>query len=100
MNRQSQVPSAAPRNPNMDFEAPNSATDTTDPAARAAAAPGAVSATAAAIGAATAAAAPTPLSQATLDNLAARFRPGGLCLVLLNPDGTVAYHDAAAQTFH
>jgi HD-GYP domain-containing protein (c-di-GMP phosphodiesterase class II) len=82
----------------MDFEAPNSTLGTTDQSAPAntAAAPGAVSVAAAVI----TAAAVTPLSTAALDNLAARFRPGGLCLLLLNPDGTVAYHDAAAQTFH
>jgi HD-GYP domain-containing protein (c-di-GMP phosphodiesterase class II) len=34
-----------------------------------------------------------------LDNLATRFRPGGLFLVLLRKDGTVAYHDSAAGLF-
>jgi HD-GYP domain-containing protein (c-di-GMP phosphodiesterase class II) len=34
-----------------------------------------------------------------LDNLATRFRPGGLFLVLLRRDGTVAYHDSAAGLF-
>jgi len=34
-----------------------------------------------------------------LDNLAARFRPGGLCLLMLNPDGTLVYHDSAAGLF-
>jgi HD-GYP domain-containing protein (c-di-GMP phosphodiesterase class II) len=34
-----------------------------------------------------------------LENLAARFRPGGLCLMLLRADGTVAWHDSAADTF-
>lgn len=36
---------------------------------------------------------------AVLDNLAARFRPGGLCLLLLGPDGSLAYHDAGAGLF-
>jgi HD-GYP domain-containing protein (c-di-GMP phosphodiesterase class II) len=40
-----------------------------------------------------------PIAPAALDNLAARFRPGGLFLVMLRPDGTVAYHDAAAGVF-
>ena len=34
-----------------------------------------------------------------LENLAARYRPGGLCLILLRPDGTVAWHDASALPF-
>src|SRR4051794_31531713 len=34
-----------------------------------------------------------------LDNLSARFRPGGLCLVLLTPDGALAYHDASSGLF-
>ncbi|HYO07451.1 MAG TPA: HD domain-containing phosphohydrolase [Tepidisphaeraceae bacterium] len=38
---------------------------------------------------------PTPV----LDNLAARFRPGGLCLMMLNPDGSLAYHDPSAGLF-
>lgn len=43
---------------------------------------------------------PVPgISANALDNLAARFRPGGLWLVLLRPDGTIAYHDAAAPAF-
>ena len=40
------------------------------------------------------------IAPAALDNLAARFRPGGLFLVLLRPDGTIAYHDCGAVTFH
>src|SRR5688572_16369917 len=36
---------------------------------------------------------------AVLDNLAARFRPGGLCLLMLAPDGSLAYHDANAGLF-
>lgn len=56
-----------------------------------------VSATAAAVvdGAAPAAALPCEV----LDNLAARFRPGGLFLLMLRPDGTVAYHDTACGLF-
>ncbi|HEX8525309.1 MAG TPA: HD domain-containing phosphohydrolase [Tepidisphaeraceae bacterium] len=34
-----------------------------------------------------------------LENLAARFRPGGLCLVLLGSDGAVAYQDPATNLF-
>ena len=45
-------------------------------------------------------AASSPSVPATvLDNLAARFRPGGLCLAMLNPDGTLAYSDSAASLF-
>jgi HD-GYP domain-containing protein (c-di-GMP phosphodiesterase class II) len=40
------------------------------------------------------------LSQVALDNLATRFRPGGLFLVFIHVDGTVAYHDAAAPSFY
>src|SRR5688572_31720719 len=36
---------------------------------------------------------------AVLDNLAARFRPGGLCLMMLAPDGSLAYHDASSGLF-
>src|SRR5215211_7009758 len=50
-------------------------------------------------GAAAPAAAATPLSAAVLENLASRFRPGGLFLMMLRPDGTVAYHDAAVGLF-
>ncbi len=39
-------------------------------------------------------------SLTVLENLAARFRPGGLFLLMLKPDGSVAYHDAAAGTFY
>src|SRR5438477_342719 len=39
------------------------------------------------------------VSTAVLDNLAARFRPSGLCLVMLRPDGSVAYQDSAANLF-
>jgi putative nucleotidyltransferase with HDIG domain len=34
-----------------------------------------------------------------LDNLATRFRPGGLCLLMLNVDGTLAYCDTTAGLF-
>jgi putative nucleotidyltransferase with HDIG domain len=43
---------------------------------------------------------PTAVSAGVLDNLATRFRPGGLFLVLLRPDGTVSYHDSAAGLFY
>ncbi len=39
------------------------------------------------------------LSQVALDNLATRFRPGGLFLAFLRADGSVAYHDSAAPSF-
>ena len=38
---------------------------------------------------------PTPV----LDNLAARFRPGGLCLLMLAPDASLVYHDDNAGLF-
>jgi putative nucleotidyltransferase with HDIG domain len=41
----------------------------------------------------------TPIAMAALENLAARFRPGGLFLVMLRPDASIAYHDAAAGVF-
>jgi putative nucleotidyltransferase with HDIG domain len=41
----------------------------------------------------------SPIPIGALDNLAARFRPGGLFLVMLRPDGSVAYHDPAAGVF-
>ena len=41
----------------------------------------------------------TVLQPAVLENLALRFRPGGLFLMVLRPDGTVAYHDAGAGVF-
>lgn len=34
-----------------------------------------------------------------LENLAARFRPGGLSLFMLDPDGTLAWHDPGSETF-
>src|SRR5687768_4980389 len=36
---------------------------------------------------------------AVLDNLAARFRPSGLCLLMLAPDGSLVYHDGGAGLF-
>src|SRR5438094_10600488 len=36
---------------------------------------------------------------AVLDNLAARFRPGGLCLAMLTVDGKLTYSDSAAGLF-
>ena len=48
---------------------------------------------------ATAAGGAAIVPQVVLDNLATRFRPGGLFLVLLRPDGTVVYHDASAGLF-
>jgi HD-GYP domain-containing protein (c-di-GMP phosphodiesterase class II) len=39
------------------------------------------------------------LPTAVLDNLAARFRPGGLFLVFLRPDGTVVWSDPLAGLF-
>lgn len=41
----------------------------------------------------------SPIPEAALDTLAARFRPGGVFLILLRADGTVAYHDTAAGLF-
>jgi HD-GYP domain-containing protein (c-di-GMP phosphodiesterase class II) len=41
----------------------------------------------------------TGVPTVALDNLATRFRPGGLFLVLMRPDGTVAYHDTQAGLF-
>jgi HD-GYP domain-containing protein (c-di-GMP phosphodiesterase class II) len=42
---------------------------------------------------------PTSISATVLDNLSTRFRPGGLFLVVLRPDGTVSYHDPSAGLF-
>jgi putative nucleotidyltransferase with HDIG domain len=43
---------------------------------------------------------PRPVIPApVLDNLAARFRPGGLCLMMLAPDGSLVYHDGSAGLF-
>jgi hypothetical protein len=41
----------------------------------------------------------TVLPPPVLENLAARFRPGGLFLMVLRQDGSVAYHDAGAGVF-
>jgi len=41
----------------------------------------------------------TVLPSTVLENLAARFRPGGLFLMVLRQDGTVVYHDAGAGVF-
>jgi HD-GYP domain-containing protein (c-di-GMP phosphodiesterase class II) len=63
--------------------------------------PGATLGAGAAAGAAAAAAQPVaqPLSALVLETLAARFRPSGLCLMLVRPDNTVSYYDAAAGEF-
>jgi HD-GYP domain-containing protein (c-di-GMP phosphodiesterase class II) len=46
------------------------------------------------------AAVPAPaIAAGVLDNLAARFRPGGLCLLMLDVNGAVAYHDPSAGLF-
>jgi len=42
---------------------------------------------------------PTVIPSTVLDNLATRFRPGGVFMVLARPDGTILYHDAAAEAF-
>ncbi|HTW95520.1 MAG TPA: GAF domain-containing protein, partial [Tepidisphaeraceae bacterium] len=44
-------------------------------------------------------AAASPIPTAVLDNLAARFRPGGLYLLCVLPDGTLFYHDPQAGLF-
>ncbi len=44
--------------------------------------------------------APPAVPAPVLENLAARFRPGGLCLVLLRNDGTIAYQDTASNLFY
>ena len=41
----------------------------------------------------------TPVPLTVMENLASRFRPSGLCLLLLRPDATVAYHDSSAGLF-
>jgi putative nucleotidyltransferase with HDIG domain len=41
----------------------------------------------------------SPLSPAMLEKLAARFRAGGLCLMALRTDGSLAYADPAAGAF-
>jgi putative nucleotidyltransferase with HDIG domain len=44
---------------------------------------------------------PTPpvVPTAVLENLAARYRPGGLCLILFRADGSVAWFDSSAAPF-
>src|SRR3954451_25367639 len=44
-------------------------------------------------------AAANAVPRALLENLSARIRPSGLCLMLLGADGNVLYHDAAAGSF-
>src|SRR5262245_42714133 len=39
------------------------------------------------------------ISPVVLENLAARFRVGGLCVMLLRSDGSVSYHDSQAGLF-
>ena len=39
------------------------------------------------------------IPHAVLDHLAARLRPAGLCLLVLTPEGALAWHDAAAPAF-
>src|SRR5438067_1048645 len=34
-----------------------------------------------------------------IDNLAARFRPGGMFLLVLRPDGSLIHHDTSAPMF-
>jgi HD-GYP domain-containing protein (c-di-GMP phosphodiesterase class II) len=46
----------------------------------------------------TQAAGPSPAAN-VVENLAARMRPAGLCLLMVRPDGTLSYHDSAASTF-
>ena len=42
---------------------------------------------------------PQALPHGVLENLAMRLRPGGLCLMMLRPDGRLAWHDASAGLF-
>jgi len=42
---------------------------------------------------------PRAVPHAVLDNLAMRMRPGGLCLMMLRPDGQLAWHDPSAGLF-
>src|SRR5947207_15774136 len=39
------------------------------------------------------------ITATSLENLAARFRPSGLLLALLQTDGTIQYHDRSACPF-
>ena len=57
------------------------------------------SSNAAAAAASQSAVATAPLPTSVLENLAARFRPSGLCLVMLRTDGSVVYSDPAANLF-
>src|SRR6266705_6500309 len=41
----------------------------------------------------------TPIAPTVLENLAARLRPSGVCLIVLRPDGSVAWHDPSASLF-
>jgi HD-GYP domain-containing protein (c-di-GMP phosphodiesterase class II) len=41
----------------------------------------------------------TPIPAIALENLALRFRPSGACLLALQPDGNIAWHDSAAGLF-
>src|SRR4029078_3998978 len=40
-----------------------------------------------------------PVPAAAMDNLAARARPAGLFVMLLRPNGSVAYHDESSSVF-
>src|SRR5689334_20260365 len=40
-----------------------------------------------------------PVSAGALETLSLRFRPGGLCVIALAPDGNVLFHDSAAGEF-
>ncbi len=42
---------------------------------------------------------PPAIPVSAMETLAARFRPAGLFLMMLQPDGTVAYHDTSASLF-
>ncbi len=42
---------------------------------------------------------PLTIAEAALETLSARFRPAGLYLIMLRPDGTVAYNDPSASLF-
>ena len=41
----------------------------------------------------------SPFPHTMLEKVAARFRPAGLCLLLIAPDGTIAYADPVAGAF-
>ncbi|CAN5399707.1 hypothetical protein BH10PLA1_BH10PLA1_02520 [soil metagenome] len=42
---------------------------------------------------------PMAIAASALENLASRFRPAGLYLIMLRADGTVAFHDPGASLF-